>query len=69
MHDLNKVAFRLYQNHTHAEIRPWKSAAHLLNSPLRENRILKDLNYKTFLFTVVKRNLLAIKMDKKTNKK
>ena len=43
-------------------------------SPLRENtsgglllhvkRILKDLNYEKFLFTVVKRNLLAIKMDK-----
>ena len=42
--------------------------------PLRENtsgglilhvkRILKDLKYEKFLFTVVKINLLAIKMDK-----
>ena len=32
--------------------------------PFREN-----LNYEKFLFAVVKRNLLAIKMDKKTNKK
>ena len=42
--------------------------------PMRENtseglllhvkRILKDLNYENFLFTVVKGNLLAMKMDK-----
>ena len=31
---------------------------------LHVKRILKDLNYEKFLFTVVKRNLLAIKMDK-----
>ena len=69
MLDLNKVAFQLYQNHTHAEIRPWKSAAHLQNSLLRENRTLKELNYETFVF-IVKRDLLAMKMDKKkTNKK
>ena len=34
---------------------------------LHVKRILKDLNFEKFLFTVVKRNLLAIKMDKKTN--
>ena len=55
-------------------MRPRKSEAHLQNTPLWENtsgglllhvkRIFKDLNYETFLFTVVKRNLLAIKMDK-----
>ena len=57
---------------------PPKSAAHLQNTPLRENtsgglllhvkRILKNLNYEKFLFTVVKINVLAIKMDKQTNK-
>ena len=31
--------------------------------PLHVKRMLKDLNYKKVLFTVVKRNLLAIKMD------
>ena len=31
---------------------------------LHVKRVLKDLNYEKFLFTVVKRNLLAIKMDK-----
>ena len=53
---------------------PPKSAAHLQNTPFRETtfgvlllhvkRILKDLNYEKFLFIVVKRNSLAIKMDK-----
>ena len=67
------------RNHTHAQIRPRKSASHLQNTPLRENtsgglllhvkRILKDLNYEKFLFTVVKRNLLAIKwINKQINK-
>ena len=30
---------------------------------LHVTRILKELNYETFSFTVVKRNLLAIKME------
>ena len=34
---------------------------------LHVKRILKDLNYEKFLFTVVKRNILALKMDKCTN--
>ena len=48
-------------------------------TPLRENtsgglllhvkKELKDINYEKFLFTVVKRNLSAIKMDKQKNKK
>ena len=71
---LNKAALQLPQNHTHAQIRPKKSAAHLQNTPfwgttfggllLQVKRILKGLNYEKFLLTVVKRNLLAIKMDK-----
>ena len=30
---------------------------------LHVTRILKELNYETFLFTVVKRNFLEIKME------
>ena len=31
-------------------------------------RILRDLNYEKFLFTLVKINLLTLKMNKETNK-
>ena len=31
---------------------------------LHAKRVLKDLHYKKFLFTVVKRNLLTLKMNK-----
>ena len=72
--NLNKAALQLYQNHTHAQIRFRKFAARPQNTLLRENtsgglllhvkKILKDLNYKRFLFTVVKINLLTLKMNK-----
>ena len=63
----------LLKSHLHIDT-PRKLAAHLQNTLVWENtlgglllhvkRILKDLNYKTFLFTVLKRNLLMLKMDK-----
>ena len=55
-----------------------KSAAHSQNNPLQGStsgglvlyvkRVLKDLNYKTLLFTVVKRNILTLKINKYINK-
>ena len=70
-----KAASQLCQNHTHAQIGPRKSAAHPQNTLpwestsgellLHVKRSLKDLIYKKFLFTIVKRNLLTIKMNKK----
>ena len=76
--DLKKAALPLHENQTHAQIRPRKFAAHLQDTLLRENtsgglrldvkRILKDLNCEKFLFTVVKRNLLTLKMDKQIKK-
>ena len=73
----NKVALQLYhQNHTYAQIRARKFAAHTQNTLLREStfeglllkvkQTLKDLNRKKFLFTVL--NLLALKMNEQTNK-
>ena len=56
------------------QMRPRKFPAHPQNTRLQENtsgglilhvkRILKDLIYEKFLFTLVKRNSIAIKMDK-----
>ena len=51
---------------TSAEYPPWENTSGGLL--LHVKIIFKDLNYEKFLFTVVKRNLLAIKMDKQTNK-
>ena len=66
--DPNKATSQLHSNHTHAQIRPRKFAAHLQNTSmgllLHVKRILKDLNYKKVLFTVVKRNLLTLEMNK-----
>ena len=55
-----------------------QSAEHPQNAFLREKtsgelllhakRTLKGLIYKKFLFIIVKRNLLTLKMNKKTNK-
>ena len=61
----------LFKSHPRTDT-PRKFAAHPQNTLLRENtseglhgkRNLKELNYKKFLFTVVKINLLALKMNK-----
>ena len=70
--DLNKITLQLYWNHTHSRMRPRKLAAHAQNNLLQENtsgglflyvkRVLKDLNYKKFLFTVVKKKLFTHKI-------
>ena len=61
--NLNKAVSQLYQNNTHAQKGPQKSAAHPQNTllwdgtsgelPLHVKRSLKDLIYKKFLFTIV----------------
>ena len=75
--DLNKAVLQLYKNLTHAQIRPRKFSAHPQNTPLQENTsgglilhvkiILKVFYYEKKLFTVVKRNSFAIKMDNNNN--
>ena len=72
--DLNKVALQLYKKYTHAQTHPRKFTAHPQNTLFWEDTsgglllhvkiILKDLIYEKFLFTVVKRNLLTLKIDK-----
>ena len=73
--DSSKAAsLQLYRNYTHTQIRPGKFAAYSQNTLLQENtsfgllrhvkRILEDLNYKKSLFTVVKKNLLTLKMNR-----
>ena len=69
--------FATLLNHTHAQIRPRKFPAHPQNTLVRDStsgglilhvkRILKVLYYEKFLFTVVKRNSLVIKMDNNNN--
>ena len=72
--NLDKAALQFYQNYTHAEIYLRKFAAHPQNTLLLEDtsgemllqikRTLKDFSYKKILFTVFKRNLLILKMNK-----
>ena len=70
--DHNKDALQFYWKHTHARVPSRKCSAYKQNTHLQEKtfgalflyvkRVLKDLNYKNLLFTVVKRNLLTHKM-------
>ena len=73
--NLNKSRFAtLLKSHPRTD-RPRKSVAHPQNTLpwestsgellLHVKRSLKDLIYKKILFTIVKRNLLTIKMNKK----
>ena len=60
------------QGSNNTEWQPQQSCFATLNISggllLHVKRVLKDLNYKKFLFTVVKINLLTLKMNKETNK-
>ena len=70
-HNLNKAALQIYLNHTPTN--PEKLTAYLWNTLQMGNtpgrlllhvKIIKELiNYK-FLFAVVKRNLLTLKINK-----
>ena len=61
--DLNKAALQLYGNYsTSAEYST--SGEHLWGLRLYVKGVLKDLNYKTLLFTVVKRNFIKNHIEK-----
>ena len=74
--NLNKSRFATsLKSHSHTQIGPRKSAAHPRNTlPWKSTsgellvhvkRSLKDFIYKKFLFTIVRRNLLTLKINKK----
>ena len=61
----NKNAEAQSAGHPQNTLLPQKISGELL---LHAKRTLKALIYKKFLFTIVKRNLFTLKMNKKTNK-
>ena len=75
-HDLNKAATQLYLNHTPTHSCTPGNSQHTRRTPLsrrttlrdwllmHDKRVLKDVNYKKLLFTVVERNLLTLKINK-----
>ena len=68
--DLNKITLQLYWNHTHARMHPPKICSTRAEQPppgenleglfLYVKRVLKDLNYKKFPFTAVKKIRLLL---------